>query len=87
MKLTEFKRVKHRKYLDMPLEEGVLYISDEFETSAHLCPCGCGDSTIVPFGEHGWHMTEKDGKITFSPSILNPCGAHYFVRDNKIVWV
>jgi hypothetical protein len=31
-------------------------------------------------------VTEHDGLITVSPSILCGCGAHYFIRQNKIEW-
>ncbi len=68
-------------------EEGVLYVSDEFELCVHLCACGCGRQSVTPFFEGEWTLTREDGRFTLSPSILNrTCGAHYFVRDNRIVW-
>lgn len=31
-------------------------------------------------------VTESNGVITVSPSILCGCGAHYFIEQNKIRW-
>lgn len=28
--------------------EGVLYISEEYETAIHKCPCGCGNEVVTP---------------------------------------
>jgi hypothetical protein len=67
-----------------------IYISRKFGCSIHLCACGCGEEACLdfkPFWKDGWDLIEKDGKVTFSPSILNRfCGSHYFIRDNQVVW-
>lgn len=71
------------------MEEGMLYISREFEVAIHKCCCGCGQETVMPFGTHGWTLTEQDGKVTFSPSIGNfqiPCRSHYWIKDNRVIW-
>jgi len=34
----------------------------------------------------GHEVTENNGVITVSPSILCGCGAHYFVEQSKIRW-
>ena len=34
----------------------------------------------------GHDVTEDNGAITVSPSILCGCNAHYFVENNKIRW-
>ena len=40
---------------------------------------------IANLGGHA--VTESNGAITVSPSILcGRCGAHYFVRQSKIEW-
>ena len=31
-------------------------------------------------------VTESNGVLTVSPSILCGCGAHYFIEQNKIRW-
>lgn len=90
-KVDELKPVFVR-HIPQPVEEGILYISEDFHASIHLCACGCGQQTVLPFNmSHGWNMVKEDGDlITFSPSIGNfnppPYHAHYFIRRNKIVW-
>lgn len=75
------------------LEQGVLYVSEKFETAIHLCACGwCGGKTVTPFrdSDRGWQYTRTaDDKVTLHPSIGNfqmPCKSHYWVQDNQIKW-
>lgn len=75
-------------------EPGILYVSEKYEGTAHICPCGCGVMAYLAFGhwaeidrDAAWELTNDAGKITISPSILNSgCKAHYFIRTNKLVW-
>jgi hypothetical protein len=54
------------------LEEGVLYISQTYQTSIHLCACGCGYSTVVPFNHaNWWSLTLNGDSVTLHPSIGN----------------
>jgi hypothetical protein len=74
------------------LEEGFLYISKEFNVALHLCACGCGKETVTPIDTmSGWVLTEHpNGAISLSPSIGNfyfPCKSHYFIKENKILWL
>lgn len=73
------------------LEAGKLYISEKYHTTAHLCPCGCGERVVMPTNEkYGWKLTNKDGKITMRPSVGNfefACKSHYYITDNKIEWL
>jgi len=77
-------------FIPKQLEEFTLYISEEFGHITHICPCGCKqkiDIGIAPFWKDGWTMTENNGEVSLSPSLLNRfCGAHYFFRNNKIEW-
>lgn len=97
MKMHEVKPVfiKHiPAWKDM--ENAILYISEEFKVSNHLCACGCGQQTVLPFNRDrdfgkDWSMTNDNGKISFIPSIgnfsgENPYHAHYLITDNKIIW-
>lgn len=64
---------------------GVLYVSRLYETSIHICPCGCGMRAVCQTGEGGWSLDEST--VTLSPSILNRnCKAHYWIRNGEIVW-
>jgi len=72
------------------MDEGIIYISIEFGVTGHRCLCGCGELTILPINnvidgkDHGWKMTDKDGKLTFTPSVGNfqiPCKSHYIITN------
>ncbi len=68
------------------MEQGVVYISSYYKTASHLCLCGCGELSVTPLNEGGWIMEENiQGKISFSPSILNnncPDKSHYIITNN-----
>jgi hypothetical protein len=75
------------------LESGILYISEEYNVSIHLCACGCGNKTVIPFKDREdgmfWAMTRNGDNVTFRPSIGNwqlPCRSHYFITNNAIDW-
>jgi hypothetical protein len=91
-KIVEFtpKFLVDRSCMPEKKEDGVLYISMAFNLAIHKCACGCGIETVMPFkGPHSWNFTNNEGKITFSPSILNPfplCNSHYYIEENKVRW-
>jgi hypothetical protein len=80
------------------MEPNVLYISKRFCIAKHLCLCGCGNQSVTTLDEliteadkavtempkgYGWVLTEKRGKVSLTPSILNlPCKAHYIITNN-----
>lgn len=77
------------EYIPAQLEPGTLYISMNFETAVHLCPCGCETKVVTPFGLHDWILT-FDGTVSLRPSVGNgqqPCRSHYHIRNNGIVWL
>jgi hypothetical protein len=57
------------------------------------CPCGCGDTIDVNLMRSRspvWQFSVANGKPTFHPSLWVPvekCGAHFWIRDGKIIWV
>jgi len=73
------------------LEQGVLYVSSEFQTAIHLCACGgCNIQTVTPLGPGEWTLTETDGRVTLRPSIGNmqfPCKSHYYITENRVEWL
>lgn len=91
--LNRLKEVRYVTYLPPheDIEAGVIYISRKYKTAVHLCACGYGCESVTPFGSsHGWEFRNNGPKITLSPSILNsncPHKAHYFIRNNEILWV
>ena len=69
---------------------GEIYISREYKTASHLCLCGCGELVVTPLSKGEWALTEKDGKISLSPSIGNyqfKCQSHYIITNNKANFV
>ncbi|MDT3706019.1 MAG: DUF6527 family protein [Thiobacillus sp.] len=69
-------------------EQGVLYISEEFETAGHLCCCGCGGKVITSLNPARWNLRKEGGTVSLSPSIGNwnyACKSHYFITKNKVV--
>lgn len=83
-------RVVRVKHIPRALEHGVLYISEEYEATQHLCACGCGVEVHLPLASaHGWVLTWDDGLPTLAPSIGSyqiPCRSHYFIRRGRVVW-
>lgn len=72
------------------MKQGVLYISKPYKTTSHLCACGCGNEVVLPFGSHGWALTERLSGVTMRPSVGSfnlPCKSHYYITDNKIEWL
>ena len=71
------------------LEAGVLYISKRFRTACHSCYCGCGTKIVTPIRPTEYELTDVNGTVSMTPSIGNwnhPCGSHYVIRDNQILW-
>lgn len=78
------------KYIPSHLEEGVLYLSLEFNSVNHLCACGCGLEVVTPLSPKSWRVTYNGETILLYPSIGNwqfPCKSHYWIIENEVVWV
>lgn len=76
-------------YIPKVLEQGVLYVSDEYRTASHLCACGCGSKVVTPISPAEWTFSQSPNGPTLWPSIGNwqmPCRAHYIIRDGKVLW-
>jgi hypothetical protein len=86
---TETIRLQHVLYMPGTLEPGILYISKEFGTAAHLCACGCGSKVRTPLGPAEWSLTESPRGPSLHPSIGNwqiPCQSHYWIDQGNIRW-
>lgn len=87
MKIKELHPV-YVPHFPEKLEGGVLYVSEEFKSAAHLCCCGCGEEVITPLNAANWRLSKSGGKVSLFPSIGNwkyPCKSHYWIRNNRIV--
>lgn len=56
------------------------------------CPCGCKEQIKLSLIEHdkpNWKVELNDNRISIFPSIWRTrgCKSHFFVRENKIIWV
>lgn len=92
MKNTQIKP-EFVQFIPENLEEGILYISLEYNSALHKCCCGCGSEVSTPIDpnppHNGWTLTNKDGRVSLSPSIGNfqiPCKTHYFIKENNVIW-
>lgn len=82
-------RLERVRTMPAQLESGVLYVSEEFETAAHLCACGCGSKVRTPLGPAEWRFTDDPAGPSLDPSIGNwqrPCKAHYWIEKGRIEW-
>jgi hypothetical protein len=71
------------------LEPNTLYVSDEFETAAHLCACGCRAKVRTPLGPTEWRYEDTAEGPSLWPSVGNwqqPCQSHYVIRRGEIIW-
>lgn len=71
------------------LKPGVLYVSEEFETAAHLCACGCGSKIRTPLGPTEWAFADDPHGPSLRPSVGNwqkPCQSHYWIDDGGVEW-
>lgn len=88
-KIFEIKPVFTEQIPDI-IEEGILYISEKYDVTVHLCACGCKGKTVLPLGAGEWSLKKNGDKVSTHPSIGNwsgqrPYHAHYFITDNKII--
>lgn len=71
------------------MEDGVLYISLEFETAGHKCCCGCGEKVVTPLNPAKWKLTKSPaGTVSLYPSIGNwkfACRSHYWIKANRVI--
>jgi hypothetical protein len=83
--------IKHKFTEFMPniIEDGILYISLDYGTIIHNCPCGCGSEVNTPLSPTGWKLSYNGETITIDPSVGNwsfDCKSHYWIRNGKIEW-
>lgn len=82
-------RLQNVHYMPKELEPGVLYVSREFGTAAHLCACGCGSKIRTPLGPTEWAVEETEDGPSLTPSIGNwqqACQSHYWIYRGEIRW-
>lgn len=71
------------------LEDGVLYISEQYQTAIHKCCCGCGEEVVTPLSSAQWRVRVVNYKVTLLPSVGNwnfSCKSHYWIKQNRVMW-
>lgn len=70
------------------LKEGVLYISEEYGSAAHVCCCGCGEEVLTPLKPSKWRLSKTKIGVSLYPSIGNwkfDCQSHYWIKENRVI--
>lgn len=70
-------------------EEGILYISLDYGTVMHKCPCGCGNEVNTPLTPTDWKMIYNGETVSLKPSVGNwsfDCKSHYWITNNVVDW-
>lgn len=85
------RHLAHRFITSAPdeLDQGVLYVSIEYDTTMHLCACGCGHQVVLPLHPTAWRLSYDGDTVSMSPSVGNwsfPCRSHYWIDRGRIVW-
>lgn len=81
-------RIRKVERLPALLDNGVVYVSDEFEVAALLCPCGCGHRISLLLGD-GHIVKELHGLADIQPSIGvwdAKCRSHFWLRGGVVMW-
>ena len=86
---VQYVRPEYVAQLPEQLEEGVLYICEEFDLTAHKCCCGCGEDVYNKLSPARWRLIKvPDGSVSLDPSVGNwkyACRSHYWIRKNRVV--
>lgn len=76
------------QHLPDSLNEGVLYISEEFATAGHRCCCGCGEEVITPLNPAQWQLRKVGAGVSLYPSVGNwkfACRSHYWIKNGRVI--
>lgn len=77
------------EFIPESIEQGKLYISEQYKTAIHKCCCGCGEEVVTPLTPVDWRLIKGARGVSLYPSIGNwnyRCQSHYFIRDNQVLW-
>ena len=89
--MAKLLSIKHEfvEFVPDQFEPGILYISVQYKTMAHLCLCGCGKKVVTPISPTGWELTYNGRTISISPSVGNwnlECQSHYVISGSRVQW-
>lgn len=81
-------RLELTETIPAQIEEGVLYVSFKYWTTAHKCGCGCGQKVVLRLSPKHWAITLNGDSVSMYPSVGNwqlPCKSHYWIEEGQIV--
>lgn len=81
-------RAEFVEFIPEYIEEGVLYVSEQYGTAIHKCCCGCGQEVVTPLSQAEWSIQRTGNRVSLWPSIGNwsfPCRSHYVIRWNRVL--
>lgn len=85
-RMKKFK-VQFVEFIPANIKEGILYITMQYKTARHLCPCGCRGLVITPLKPAHWQLYFDGDSVSLFPSIRNrsfECKSHYWIQKNKV---
>lgn len=91
--ISAIVHVNSRSEIPEKLGASLYIVGKPVKWAVLQCPCGCGDTidvNLMKARRPVWDLYVNDGKATFHPSLWMPkekCGAHFWIRDGKIIWV
>lgn len=88
---TRLSRYRHEftEFIPDHLAPGVLYVSLEYATCAHLCACGCGIEVVTRLSPADYTVSFDGETVSLDHSIGNwsyACQSHYFLRGGMVRW-
>jgi hypothetical protein len=75
---------------------GMLYVVERGQRARWIvmaCPCGCGERIEVNLSRArhpAWEITPHGDAVSLYPSLWvssDKCGSHFWIRDNRVLWV
>ena len=87
-----FDKLVISDYLPLEIEKNKIYFSKKYNVVKFMCPNNCGNETVLSIGEEVdiegkiWTIDIENGEATIKNSVgsADTCGAHYFIRKNKV---
>jgi hypothetical protein len=89
--MAKLHTIKHEfvEFVPEHLEPGIVYVSVQYKTMAHLCCCGCGKKVVTPISPTGWQLTFNGRTVSIAPSVGNwnlDCQSHYVISNGRVQW-
>lgn len=85
--ITHLRTVYVREIPDA-LQEGVFYLSKQYELALHLCACECKREVVTPLaGDNRRSIAVTANGVSFTDAVNSkrwPCKSHYWVKEGIV---